>query len=91
MNAFSCKITIKYKPVPDCAHFEFESDAYWRCYVHGWSSTAAHMTSTCKMAPASDPMGVVTPRLREGSNTNALTVMIAERGADLIKEDYGKI
>ncbi|KAA0201656.1 hypothetical protein HAZT_HAZT005686 [Hyalella azteca] len=97
------------EPVPDCAHFEFESDAYWRCYVHGWSTVSGHMTSTCKMAPDSDPMGVVTPRLRvrgvknlrvidasvmpsvPSGNTNAPTVMIAERGADLIKEDYGKI
>ncbi|XP_018007670.1 glucose dehydrogenase [FAD, quinone] [Hyalella azteca] len=97
------------EPVPDCAHFEFESDAYWRCYVHGWSTVSAHMTSTCKMAPDSDPMGVVTPRLKvrgvknlrvidasvmpsvTSGNTNAPTVMIAERGADLIKEDYGKI
>ncbi|KAA0192098.1 hypothetical protein HAZT_HAZT003952 [Hyalella azteca] len=51
-------------PIPDCAHFEFESDDYWRCFVVGMSTVTAHMTGTCKMAPDSDPMAVVTPRLK---------------------------
>ncbi|KAA0192095.1 hypothetical protein HAZT_HAZT003949 [Hyalella azteca] len=53
------------KPIPDCAHFAFESDDYWRCFVRGWSGMGAHMCGTCKMAPDSDPMGVVTPRLNK--------------------------
>ncbi|KAA0196681.1 hypothetical protein HAZT_HAZT003958 [Hyalella azteca] len=52
------------KPIPDCAHFAFESDDYWRCFVRGWSRIGMHMCGTCKMAPDSDPMGVVTPRLK---------------------------
>ncbi|XP_018014615.1 glucose dehydrogenase [FAD, quinone]-like [Hyalella azteca] len=97
------------KPIPDCAHFAFESDDYWRCFVRGWSGIGLHMCGTCKMAPDSDPMGVVTPRLKvrgvknlrvidasvmpsiTSGHINAVTFMIGEKGADLIKEDYGKI
>ncbi|XP_018014612.1 glucose dehydrogenase [FAD, quinone] isoform X2 [Hyalella azteca] len=97
------------KPIPGCAHLEFQSDDYWRCFVRGMANVMAHISGTCKMAPDSDPMGVVTPRLIVrgvrnlrimdasimpqivSGNTNAPVIMIGERGADLIKEDYGKI
>ncbi|KAA0192099.1 hypothetical protein HAZT_HAZT003954 [Hyalella azteca] len=51
------------KPIPGCAHLEFQSDDYWRCFVRGMAGAMSHISGTCKMAPDSDPMGVVTPRL----------------------------
>ncbi|KAA0188420.1 hypothetical protein HAZT_HAZT003611 [Hyalella azteca] len=51
------------KPIPGCAHLEFQSDDYWRCFVRGMTGVMLHISGTCKMAPDSDPMGVVTSRL----------------------------
>ena len=66
-------------------------------------STTNHISGTCKMGPASDPMAVVSQfgrvhgidglRVADASimpdcvraNTNATTMMIGERMADLIQ------
>lgn len=66
--------------------------------------TIYHMSGSCKMGPAYDPMAVVDPKLRvygvaglrvidasimptiTNGNINAPVIMIAEKGADLIKE-----
>ncbi|XP_018015413.1 4-pyridoxate dehydrogenase-like [Hyalella azteca] len=97
------------KPFPDCAYLEYQSDDYWRCHIRGMAGVMAHISGTCKMAPDSDPMGVVTPRLKVrgvknlrvidssvmpqivSANINAAVIMIGERGADLVKEDHGKM
>lgn len=47
-----------------CAQHRFGSDEYWVCYVRHMASTFLHMVGTCKMAPASDPFGVVDGRLK---------------------------
>ncbi|XP_015519990.1 glucose dehydrogenase [FAD, quinone] [Neodiprion lecontei] len=95
--------------IPECAHFAFPSDDYWRCHAQHYTMTIYHPTSTCKMGPTDDRMAVVDPRLRVygvhalrivdasvmpnivTGNTNAPTIMIAEKAADLIKEDWEDI
>ncbi|EDW37620.1 GL27080 [Drosophila persimilis] len=90
----------------NCPEVEYLSDAFWECLARFYSQTIYHPVGTCKMAPASDPSGVVDPRLRvrglrglrvidasimptiPTGNTNAPTLMLAERGADIIKEDW---
>ncbi|XP_046744415.1 glucose dehydrogenase [FAD, quinone]-like [Diprion similis] len=92
--------------IPDCAHLEFPSHDYWRCYARFYSLTIYHPTSTCKMGPENDEMAVVNERLQVyginglrvadasimpnivSGNTNAAVIMIAEKAADLIKEDW---
>ena len=72
-------------------------------YIRDHSDTEYHPTSSCKMAPDSDPMAVVDSQLRvkgikrlrvidasimpniTAGNTNAPTIMIAEKAADMIK------
>ncbi|XP_068248202.1 glucose dehydrogenase [FAD, quinone]-like [Palaemon carinicauda] len=95
------------KPLPGCEHEPLLSYSYWVCFVRHLANTAFHPAGSCKMAPASDPLGVVDHRLRVhgisglrvidasimpqvvSGNTNAPTIMIGERGADFIKEDWG--
>lgn len=93
--------------LPGCEHLLYDSDEYWACFIRHMAITAYHPAGSCKMAPASDPLGVVDHRLRvrgitglrvvdasimpvvTSGNTNAPVIMIAERAADFIKEDWG--
>ncbi len=68
------------------------------------ATTCMHISATCKMGPANDPMAVVDHRCRVhgleglrvvdasvmptlvGGNTNAPTIMIAERVAAFMQE-----
>ncbi|KAK9501340.1 hypothetical protein O3M35_012076 [Rhynocoris fuscipes] len=97
------------KPIPPCAKYGRDTDAYWACHARHITLTNYHQCGTCKMGPASDPTAVVDPTLRvygvkglrvidasimpviTSANTNAPTIMIAEKGADIIKEDWMKI
>ncbi|XP_071547881.1 glucose dehydrogenase [FAD, quinone]-like isoform X2 [Panulirus ornatus] len=93
-------------PLPGCLGEKYGSDSYWACYVSHMTTTFYHLAGGCKMAPNSDPLGVVDPRLRvrgvsglrvvdasimpvvTNANTNAPTIMLAEKGSDIIKEDW---
>ncbi|XP_066938747.1 glucose dehydrogenase [FAD, quinone]-like [Macrobrachium rosenbergii] len=95
------------KTLPGCEREAKDSDAYWECVVRHLSATTYHIAGSCKMAPPSDPYGVVdntlkvrgVSRLRVvdasimpivvSANTNAATIMIGERAADIIKLEYG--
>ncbi|XP_073942091.1 glucose dehydrogenase [FAD, quinone]-like [Choristoneura fumiferana] len=94
-------------PFPGCEHLHFDSDDYWECAIMQTSITLDHQVGTCKMAPAGDPTGVVSPRLLvhgirglrvadasiipriPAAHTHAPVVMIAEKAADMIKQDWG--
>ncbi|XP_050082478.1 glucose dehydrogenase [FAD, quinone]-like [Anopheles aquasalis] len=92
--------------IPGCAHFQYDSDEYWECYVRYMTVTTYHPVGTAKMGHAEDSEAVVDARLRVkgvqglrvidasimpeivSGNTNAPTIMIAEMGADFIKQQY---
>ncbi|XP_066942921.1 glucose dehydrogenase [FAD, quinone]-like [Macrobrachium rosenbergii] len=96
------------KPLGECAHHAFNSDDYWICYMRHMSTTTYHYTSTCKMAPPSDALGVVDHHLRvrgvhglrvadasimprvTAGHTCAPTMMIGEKAADIIKNDWNR-
>lgn len=51
-------------PIPACDQFEYLSDAYFKCYIDGMTTTVYHPVGTVKMGPASDKDAVVSSRLR---------------------------
>ena len=83
---------------------ELASDEALDAWLMKYTGTSHHVSCTCKMGPASDPMAVVDQygkvhgleslRVIDASvmpdciraNTNATTIMIAEKMADFIKE-----
>lgn len=95
-------------PLPECDVNEYQSDAYWRCYISYLTTTVYHPIGTNKMGPKTDATAVIDPRLRVhgikglrvmdasvmpkmvSANTNAATIMIAEKGCDFIKEEWGR-
>lgn len=100
---------IVHLPLDECDQNEFQSEAYWRCYIQFMTTTCYHPVGTAKMGPVDDTTSVVDPRLKvigvqnlrvvdasimptvPGVNTNGPTIMIAEKGSDLIKEDWNDL
>lgn len=58
------RIYVCVQVVPGCEGEAAGSDRYWECVVRHLTSTSYHPAGTCKMAPASDPYGVVDNKLR---------------------------
>lgn len=52
------------RPVPNCKHLTMFTDVYWECVTRQYTMTIYHMSGTCKMGPAHDPMAVVDAQLR---------------------------
>lgn len=93
--------------IPECDMHEYGTDDYWRCYISYFSTTLYHPVGTCKMGTNEDAVvdsslkvkGVRGLRVIDASvmptivsaNTNAATIMIAEKGADIIKADWTEV
>lgn len=85
---------------PKCNDFEFGSRDYWRCYVKCVYSGLSHFTSTSPLGTVLDGRlrvhGIKSLRVADASvmptivrgNPYAAVVMIGEKAADIIKEDY---
>lgn len=91
-------------PLEECDQLEYQSDAYWGCYLKYCTTSGLHVVGTSKMG--NDSSAVVDHRLKvrhvQGlrqidngviplpirANTNAVALMVGEKGADLVKEDY---
>ena len=95
------KIGAKYwnkKNDPYCGHLDDEYQ-YLRCYVTTWSFTLYHPTGTCSMGKVTDEklkvkglqgLRVVDASVMPiivGGNTNAPTIMIAEKAVNMILKD----
>ncbi|KAJ0176902.1 hypothetical protein K1T71_006911 [Dendrolimus kikuchii] len=83
-----------------CGKFNIKSKDYWKCYIKCSFTTIYHFVGTCALGSVVDSRlkvnGVdklrvvdasVMPTMPSG-NTNAPTIMIAEKAADFIKQDY---
>ncbi|KAJ8297837.1 hypothetical protein KUTeg_024368 [Tegillarca granosa] len=91
-------------PYPACSRYTFRSDAYWKCHVQHDATTVWHPTSTCRMGTGRNAVvderlrvyqiknlriadASIMPEIVSG-NTNAPAIMIGEKAAAMILEDY---
>ncbi|KAJ0172599.1 hypothetical protein K1T71_011738 [Dendrolimus kikuchii] len=85
-----------------CRHLKWGTDEYWRCFVKNTVGSMLHPVGTCKMGPDGvvderlRVHGVAGLRVADASimptitsgNTNAPAMMIGEKAASMIKQDY---
>ena len=89
-----------WEALPMCSEHSWDSNSYWECYVRHASATLYHPVGTCAMGTVLDQRlrvkgleglrvadGSVMPRI-VGGNTNAPIIMIGEKAAHMILEDY---
>lgn len=86
--------------LPECKSFEMGSTEYWECYILIMMTSEWHFCSTAAMGTVLTPRlqvkGVNRLRVADASamplitsgNINVPVIMIAEKAADMIKEDY---
>lgn len=86
---------------PMCQDKALFSDDYWECFVRHLTMTMYHPTGTCSMGKVVNAqlqvIGVNNLRVVDASimpeivsgNTNAPTIMIAEKAADMIRHQWG--
>ena len=91
---------------PSCQGIANNTDSYWKCVLRQIPSPFLHATSTCKMGIDNEAVvnprllvnGVFRLRVIDASIMPAApnapihgsTVMIGEKGSDLVKEDWGQ-
>ncbi|XP_055295157.1 glucose dehydrogenase [FAD, quinone]-like [Sitodiplosis mosellana] len=94
----------EYLPIPiaECDALVPNSDSYWDCYIQYVSTVGSHQVGTSKMGAVVDNRLRVynTTGLRQidcgiipvpiSAPTNGAAMMVGEKGADLIKQDYLK-
>ncbi|XP_028173844.1 glucose dehydrogenase [FAD, quinone]-like, partial [Ostrinia furnacalis] len=94
--------TLEKLDVPGCDKAKLEDGEYWHCYVVNTVGSLQHPVGTCAMGPDGvvderlKVHGVSRLRVIDasvmptipGGNTNAPAMMVGEKGADIIKEDY---
>ncbi|XP_022823679.1 glucose dehydrogenase [FAD, quinone]-like [Spodoptera litura] len=88
--------------VTACEHIEWGSDEFWECYAKNTVVSLLHAVGTCRMGHegvVDERLRVhrlarlrvvdasIIPLIPSG-NTNAPTMMIGEKAADMIKEDF---
>ncbi|XP_063632509.1 ecdysone oxidase-like [Cydia splendana] len=90
-------------PLPECDALEFESEKYWQCYVRNMATTGLHPGGTCALGSVVDSelrvKGVSRLRVVDDSifptiptaKTGAVSIMVGEKAADLIKEEHGML
>ncbi|XP_026811820.1 glucose dehydrogenase [FAD, quinone]-like isoform X1 [Rhopalosiphum maidis] len=90
------------KPYPKCVHLPFRSDEYWACLSQHQTNTWHHQCSTCRMGDVVNSklqvIGIEGLRVVDSSilphiphaHTYAPTLMVGEKGADMIRSFWSK-
>ncbi|XP_060842181.1 glucose dehydrogenase [FAD, quinone]-like [Rhopalosiphum padi] len=89
-------------PYPKCEHLPFKSDNYWACLLIHVTSTSNHHCGTCRMGDVVNEklqvIGIDGLRVVDSSvfphmpstHTYAPTLMVGEKGADMIRSYWSK-